>query len=237
MKNTEYLYTAMNNFRKEQIHNREVYMGKKKNLDRYKGSSGYADDLKKIQKERDDANAAARAKYKETVDNAISCMRNANRKRKCTAPTEEQLRLLTAAKMLQKPSVGLLDSIANSMDGNAIGLAVLQDIATTAYQNDDNVLKKFHPNYAAMASTELTVPAADDAIKSLASTCERIMTGSGVSRVRELGLKRNKEMYGMDYDPDDYPQEPEYSSEKDFYDRELKWTDYALFAAAVNGES
>ena len=41
----------------------------------------------------------------------------------------------------------------------------------------------------------------------------------------------------MDYDADDLPQEPEYASERDFYNRELKWSDYALFAAAVNGES
>lgn len=237
MKNTEYLYSAMNAFRKEQIHNREVYLQKKRNLDRYAGSDGYAEDLKRIQKERDDANAAARATYKEKVDNAIGCMREANNKRCCTPPTEEQLRLLTAAKMLQKPSKAMLDSIANSLNGNAIGLAVLDDIAKAAWKNEPSLLDRYTRNYSAMATSEMSVDAANDAIKSLANTCNEIMNGSGANRIREMGASRNKRMYGMDYDADDLPQEPEYASERDFYNRELKWSDYALFAAAVNGES
>lgn len=235
MTNTDSLYVAMNDFRKAQIASRETYLQKKRNLDRYKGSEGYSSDLQKIRKERDDANAAARATCKEKVDLIFKCMMNANRKRAATPPTEEQLRLLNAASMMKKPSKLMLDSIANSMNGNAVGLAVLDDIAKAAWADDPNALNRFTPNYAAMADKEMSVPDAEEAIRSLANTCSRIMNGSGANHIREMGAEHNRKMYGMQYDPDDFEQEKEYSTERDFYNRELSSGSYETFAAAVNG--
>lgn len=232
MTNTDSLYVAMNDFRKAQIANRETYLQKKRNIDRYKGSEGYSGDLQKIQKERADANAAARAICKEKVDLIFKCMANANRKRAATPPTEEQLRLLNAASMMKKPSKLMLDSIANSMNGNAVGLAVLDDIAKAAWADDPN---SYTPNYAAMAEKEMSVPDADAAIRSLANTCNRIMNGSGAKHTQEMGAEHNRKLYGMQYDPDDFEQEKEYSTERDFYNRELSSGSYETFAAAVNG--
>lgn len=241
MTNTDYLYTAMRDFRNIQIQNRETYLKKKQNLDRYKGSAGYGDDLAKIRKEREEANAAARAACKEKVDTALKCMVAVNSKRGATAPTEEHLRLLTAASMMKKPDKLMLDSIANSLDGNAIALAVLDDIAKAAWHDPEKVktdpayrLDSYTHNYKSMATKEMSVPDAQAAIKALAERCRKIMNGTGANHIREFAAERNKRMYGTDYDPDDMPQEKPYETEKDFYDRELS-VSYDLFAAAVNG--
>lgn len=241
MTNTDYLYTAMRDFRNIQIQNRETYLKKKQNLDRYKGSAGYGDDLAKIRKERKDADAAASAACLEKVNTALKCMTEVNSKRGATAPTEEHLRLLTAASMMKKPDKLMLDSIANSLDGNAVALALLDDIAKAAWHDPEKVktdpayrLESYTHNYRAMATKEISVPDAHAAIKELADRCGKIMRGTGANHVREMAAERNKRMYGMEYDPDDLPQEAPYETERDFYNRELS-VSYDLFAAAVNG--
>lgn len=234
MRNTSAIYEAMNNFRKAQIASRETYLQKKKNLERYKGSAGYDADLAKIRKERDDSNAAARAEAAPKVDAALKAMVEANEKRGAKAPTDEHIRLLNTVKMVPKPSKEMLDSVANSLGGNAMALAALDAIAKEAWKNDADPLKRYTGNYRAMATNEMAKETAAEAIKNLSSACRRIFEGSGASRAREAAARLHGQQYGGTVDPDDFRQEPEYSSEQDFYSRELVWTNYDLFAAAVN---
>ena len=232
MSRTFDLYDAMNDFRKAQIANRESYLKKKKELDRYVGSVGYADDLQKIRDERNKANAAARAACKAKIDPIFNNMREANAKRGITAPSEEAIRILTAVKMLPKPSRTFADCVANSLGGNALALAVLDQIMRDAWK-DDHVSV---PSYSTgRAAKELDPQIVAEAINGLQRTCNDILDGTGANRIREMGADRNKRIHGGQYDPDELPQEPEYASEQDFYKREGS-ADYALFAAAVNGE-
>ena len=234
MDNAYYLYEAMNDFRKAQIANRRTFLEKKKNLDRYSGSAGYADDLKKIQEERNQANAAARAACKAKIDPIFKAMHEANSKRRITAPSEEAIRILTAVKMLQKPSKSFMDCVANSLDGNALCLAVLDQIARDAWKDEPNRAERAIPDYSdGRAAKELNPQVVAEAINDLQRTCNRILDGSGANRIREMGADRSQRMHGGQYDPDDLPQEPEYASEADFYKREGH-VDFSLFAAAVN---
>lgn len=233
MSRTFDLYDAMNDFRKAQIANRRTFLEKKKNLDRYSGSAGYADDLKKIQDEREKANAAARAACKAKIDPIFKAMHEANAKRGITAPSEEAIRILTAVKMLKKPSKTFLDCVANSLEGNSLALAVLDQIAHDAWKDELNVANRVVNYSTGRAAKELDPQVVAEAINGLQRTCDGILSGSGANRIREMGADRNKRIHGGQYDPDELPQEPEYMTEQDFYKREGH-VDFSLFAAAVN---
>lgn len=233
MTNTDRLYTAMRDFTDKRRENREIFLRKKKSLEGYKGSAGYQKDLDAAMKIRKDADEVARKECQRIVDETLADMVKKNGSRTVAVPTDEHIRLLTVAKMMKKPSKEALDNIANSLEGNALALAALNDIAREAWNNDDKVVRDFLPNYETKATSELSAGYVNDTIRGLGRTCSEIMKSSGISRVRELGLKHNATMYGAKYDPDDYPLEEPYTSERDFYKRE-SGVDYDLFAKAVN---
>lgn len=234
MSRTFELYDAMNDFRKTQILNRKNYLAMKNSLDRYSGSAGYADDLKNLQEERNRANDAARAACKAKIEPIFNNMREANAKRRISAPSEEAVRILTVVKMLKKPSKVFMDSVANSLEGNALALAALDTIMHDAWKDELNIANRVTPNYSTgRAAKELDPQVVAEAINNLQHTCNKILDSSGANRIREIGADRNKRIHGGQYDPDDLPQEEEYISEEDFFKRECS-VDYALFAAAVN---
>lgn len=234
MTNTDYLYTAMREFTDIRQANRHVYLDKKHKLDAYKGSQGYDKDLAQAMQERKQADAEARKKCEEKVDAALNLMAAANSKRKLAAPTAEMVNILTVAKMLKHPTKPTLDAIANSLGGNALALAALSDIAKDAWKDDPNRLAQFTRNYAAQATAELGAEETHLAIKALGKRCADIMNGTGANRIREISADHAKRIHGANYDPDELPQEAPYTSERDFYQRELVSTDYDLFSAAVN---
>ena len=217
-----YLYEAMNQFRKSQIANRETYLEKRKKLEKYRGSVGFENDLQKIRDERDKANASARAECAAKIGPIFEAMHEANAKRRVTPPTEEAMRLLSAVKMLKKPSKEFLDSVANSLNGEAFSLAILDDIAREAWSDEVEPRNRLVTNYSSTATNELTVSEVARAIDGLHKTCNAIIDSSGANLVRTMTAEMRKIRYGAHFDPDDLPQEPEYSDEKDFYDREIK---------------
>lgn len=229
MTNTDYLYRAMQEFTEARTEHRRVYMEQKRRLEAYKGSDGYRKDLDAAMKARKDADAAARAKCIETVNSAINMMQEANSKRGLTPPTPEMVQMLSVINMMEKPPKSTLDAVANSLDGNALALSALQDMAQKKYEHDP-----FIPNYAARATKELGADVVSGAIRNLHKVCGEIMNSSGASRVREGAAQMHMQHYGGSFDPDDLPQEEPYDSERDFYKRELS-VDYDLFAKAVNG--
>lgn len=234
MSRTFDVYDAMNDFRKAQIASRETFLQKKKSLDRYIGSPAYAEDLKKLRQERDKANAEARAKCKARIEPVFKAMHEANSKRRITAPSEDAVRILTVVKMIKKPSKVFMDSVANSLEGNALALAALDAIMHDAWKDEQNRLERAIPNYSeGRVAKELNPQVVAEAINDLQRTCNRILDGSGANRIREMGADRSQRVHGGQYDPDELPQEPEYASEQDFYKREGP-ANYALFAAAVN---
>ena len=169
MKNTEYLYNAMREFTDARRENRRIYLEKKQKLDAYKGSHGYDEDLKRAMEQRNEADAEARAKCEKIVDSALNLMASVNGKRKLTAPTAEMVNILTVAKMLKQPTKPTLDAIANSLDGNALALAALTDIAKEAWKDDPNRLAQFTRNYSSQATAELGAEDTHLAIKALGS--------------------------------------------------------------------
>lgn len=232
MTNTDRLYTAMRDFTNTRRENRETFLRTKKRLEGYKGSKQYDEDIKKAMKIRTDADEIARQACKKVVDETLNDMVKKNGTRGLTPPTEEQIRILTVAQMLKKPSKPTLDAIANSLGGNALALSALNDIAREAYKDDPDILARYTSNYAAKATEEMTAGDVHAAIRSLGKSCGDIMKSS-VKKAAEIAKENHTRLYGGTYDPDDLPQEEPYMTERDFYNRTIS-ANYDLFAKAVN---
>lgn len=233
MTNTDSLFHAMSDFRTAQRRNVERYLEQKKRLERYKGSAGYDKDLKKIQEELNQANASAGAICRGKIDTIFKCMLSANAKRGVTAPSDDMIRILTAARMIKKPTKTMLDSIAVSLNGNALALLALEDIEKEAWSDDPT-----HrcTSYSAQATGELSTPAAEKAITALQKRCYAILNGTGANRARELYAEHSLKTGGIQYDPAELPREDDWTGERDFLRRELSMGyDPDLFQSAVNG--
>ncbi len=230
MTNTERLFIAMRDFTDKRRENREAYLRRKKSLEGYRGSAGYQKDLDAAMKIRKDADASARKECQRIVDEALADMAKKNASRTVEAPTEEQIRLLTVAGMIKKPSRDMLDTIANSLGGSPLALAALTSIAKEAWKDDTKGTSQFVPHYEAEAG-EYTADSVKSIIRGLRDRCTRIMNGSGASLVREEMAKVHQTRYGGSVDTDDLPQEKPYTSKSDFYSRELGM----MFSANGNG--
>lgn len=234
MTNTERLYEAMKSFTDKRRQNREIFLQKKQRIETYRGSAGYERDISDALKIRKEADEAARNECRAVVDEVLADMVKKNSARTVESPTAEQIRLLTVAQMLKKPSKEVLNNIANSLGGNALALAALTDIAREAWKDEPNKVEIYIPSFEQKATAELSAGYVNDVIRALGSSCAEIMKGSGANRVREMGADRNARIYGGKYDPDELPQEKPYETEREFYKREAGNINFDLFAKAVN---
>lgn len=242
MTNTDKLYEAVKTFTDKRRENREAYLRKKKSIEGYRGSAGYSTDLEKAMKIRKDADAVAREECKKVVDEAIAEMYKKNRSRTFEAPTEEQIRLLTVAGMIRKPSRETLDTIANSLGGSPLALAALTSIAKEAWKGEKE--ENYVPNFEAQATDGYTAESTAAMIRALHDKCRHIMSGSGANMVREELAKVHQKHHGGEVDMDELPQEEPYESKSDFFRRELGTyftpngnatpINYALFSKAVD---
>lgn len=98
-------------------------------LERYKGSKFYEDELAKAKAGLDARIAEARQECTTSVNNALEAMRKALQNRKLKPPTQEQLAILQALKMRETITQDELDQAAQSMGGNGLALGVVQEIA------------------------------------------------------------------------------------------------------------
>ena len=98
-------------------------------MERYRGSTGYAEEVKKAESERDSAIKELQAETYLKFSNIISGMRNSAKSRAMIPPTQEQLSVLQILKMREKISRDELEQAARSLKGNAAALSVLEEIA------------------------------------------------------------------------------------------------------------
>ena len=227
MTNTEYLFNAMRKFQDARSTARAEYLATMKKYASAQGSPYYTEQQEKAAKTRREAVEAAKADALGTVNNALSCMRSTSSKRGMTPPTEEQLRILQMLKMRKTVSPAELQAAANSMDGNGAALQVIQEIA----QEQGHTPR----SYVSMSTDGLPAAAAQTAIDSLAKSCGSILADSvGANKGARLSAEHSARIHGTEFNPDDLPQEAPWANEREFYASALPFTDYEVFAKAVN---
>ena len=210
------VYEAMKKFTDIRAGAREKYLATMRPLADAKGTEYYNRMEKQAAVERLSEVDEARRDCNETLSQLFTAMQEANHRRSFSPPTEEQLRLLQLYLLREKLEYDELQRLANSMNGNAVAMEVVQDIA-----KKNGILHDFRSE-----GNEYTISAADEAIRNLADGCRRLME-SGAVRGRLMEARRNYERYGTKFNEDDLPQVPQFNTEADFqaymgYDDKLK---------------
>lgn len=98
-------------------------------LERYKGSAGYDEELKKAAQDRDAAIKELQGKAYARFADIIEGMKESARNRPLVAPTAEQMNLLQLMQMREKVTRDELEQAARTLKGNAAALSVLEEIS------------------------------------------------------------------------------------------------------------
>lgn len=108
----------------------EEKAGKLKALEKYRGSAGYADDVKACERKYAEQLEDLKYTFLEETETVLEGMSKAISGRKMVAPTDEQLRLLQALQM-KTGSLTLeeLNEAGEALRGCPVALAILDDMA------------------------------------------------------------------------------------------------------------
>lgn len=129
MKNTEVFYTRAKQFQDKRQEMTEKYEKKLKDLERFKGSKGYEDDVKKLKDEHEAALEALRREYRESFRTIFSGMVDNIERRTISAPTTDQVNLLNTLKMKKKVSEEECRRVAEAVKDNPIAVSIVTEIA------------------------------------------------------------------------------------------------------------
>ena len=193
-----------------------------KALEKYKGSTAYAEELKKLEAERKDAIKAAQEKASQAFSKVLSEMREAATSRPMTAPTPEILSVLQVLKMRSKISADELQQAARTVGECPLALSVLDELAQDhghmglhfGKESTDSILKH---------------------IDSLSASAGKITRMEAVDQKREAVEASSP--YSVNYKPgalELFAVDRDFNSEQDA----LAWlggvVDYDTFSKAVN---
>ena len=129
MKNSEKYFQTVTDFITDVQEAANEFETTAQRLERYKGSSGYDQQLADAQATRDAAVRSSRERRWAEFLQITEGMREAARNRPLVPPTTEQAALLSVLQMRNHLSRGELERAAKQLDGCPLGLAVLDDLA------------------------------------------------------------------------------------------------------------
>lgn len=231
------LYHTIKLFQTEQQEAYSRYIKRIEALEQYKGSEYYQQESKRAMVERRATEDAARRIARDSCQKWLDAMREAARARKALAPTQEQINLLSALKLRDSVSTDELETIARAMDGNSMGLSIIQEYAR-AQAKKRAEKSGLHsdveigvPDFSKYKTGPLTGTDAEDFLKNLAVSCREIINSDGASRVRGFVADLHERTHGVPAIRDSLPREPVYESEEQFY------TDVSLVPFATVRES
>ena len=163
------------------------------------------------------------ARYQKDLDEAMKIRKDADKlaRERCSRivnETLEDMQKKNATRGVKAPSEEMIRILT---------------VAKEAWKGDENALERYGMNYGALATEEIGTQTALNAIQDLGRACGNIMKRSGAKRTLENGMLFHYQKYGGECDPDDLPREKPYTTEQEFYDRELS-VNYQLFHDAVD---
>ena len=242
MNNSFLLFDTITTFQKKQREAFDEYKRTMSELDKYKGSQHYTDAQKAAMDKRRASEEAARKDARYWTQKALEQMQAANRVRKMEAPTAEQVAILQAMKMRTDISEAELEQIANSMNGNALAIGVINDFARELYKKKENTgapnaaLKHAYatpPNFSDKVKGNYGIPEMETALRDIASTCTRIINSDGANRVRGMAADLHNAVHGTSIDRDSLAREEIAASEPDFYGS-ISSVPYEIITKCVN---
>lgn len=129
IKNTELFYTKMKQFQDKRVEIVDAHEKKLKSLERYKGSKGYEEELKKENEKYEKDLTALRDEYRPSFHTVFGGMMDAIGKRSVSAPTNDQVNLLNVLKMKKKVTLEECQRTAEAVKDNPIAVSVVTEIA------------------------------------------------------------------------------------------------------------
>lgn len=136
--NTELFYTKMKQFQDRRLDMTEEHDKAVKALERWKGSKGYEEELKKINDKFEADLTALRGEYRPSFRIILGGMTDAIGRRSISAPTTDQVNLLNLLKLKKKVTLEECQRIAESVKDNPIAVSVVTEIA-----HDHGILQGF----------------------------------------------------------------------------------------------
>lgn len=156
-------------------------------LEKFKGSAGYDEDAKRLEKIRKEAVSNLQTEYARRFDSIIEGMRESAKNRPMTAPTAEELNLLTALKMREQITADELSAAAITLQNSPVALSILDEIAKK---------QDIHGFHCGTESTASILAKID----SLREAAKRIVTLEKPDSRREMVAKAN--IHNPDYTHD-----------------------------------
>ena len=162
IKNTELLYAKMKQFQDKRVEIVDAHEKKLKSLERYKGSKGYEEELKKENEKYEKDLTALRDEYRPGFHTIFGGMTEAIGRRSVTAPTADQINLLNVLKMKRKVTTEELERTAEAVKDNPIAISVVTEIA-----HDHGIMRNFDSLCPEMSSQR-----ASDIVTGMKNTLE-----------------------------------------------------------------
>lgn len=138
IKNTELLYTKLKGFQDKRAELVDAHEKRVKSLERFKGSKGYEEDLKKENEKHEAELQGLRDKYRPDIMTIFGGMVDAIGRRSVAAPTSEQINLLHVLKMKRKVTLEECQRIGEALKDNPLACSLLTEIA-----HDHGIVQSF----------------------------------------------------------------------------------------------
>jgi len=183
--NTELYYAKMKEFQDKRAELTEAHDKKVKSLERFKGSKGYEEDLKKENERFEAELTALRDEYRPGLLTVIGGMMDAIGKRSVSAPTNDQVNLLNVLKMKKKVTLEECQRTAEAVKDNPIAVSVVTEIA-----HDHGIMHSFDHLCPEMSSQK-----ASDIVTGLKNGMEDFLQYD-TTRASRIAKKYHEEHYG-----------------------------------------
>ena len=183
--NTELYYAKMKAFQDKRAELTEAHDKKVKSLERFKGSKGYEEDLKKENERFEAELTALRDEYRPGLLTVIGGMMDAIGKRSVSAPTNDQVNLLNVLKMKKRVTLEECQRTAEAVKDNPIAVSVVTEIA-----HDHGIMQSFDYLCPEMSSQK-----ASDIVTGLKNGMEDFLQYD-TTRASRIAKKYHEEHYG-----------------------------------------
>lgn len=183
--NTELYYAKMKEFQDKRAELTEAHDKKVKSLERFKGSKGYEEDLKKENDRFEAEMTALRDEYRPGLLTVIGGMMDAIGRRSVSAPTNDQVNLLNVLKMKKRVTLEECQRTAEAVKDNPIAVSVVTEIA-----HDHGIMQSFDYLCPEMSSQK-----ASDIVTGLKNGMEDFLQYD-TTRASRIAKKYHEEHYG-----------------------------------------